>query len=113
MKIGWSTNVMKLSSNEYLVGWHGIFGEDLSYRNGLAIIDGEGNLLALSNYLLAPEGLEEEYGDRPLVIFGDALVKHKECLLWIGGVSDYAIGIYLTENKKVFEKLKWIIINFK
>ncbi|MCD6208845.1 MAG: hypothetical protein J7J67_01465 [Thermoproteales archaeon] len=108
LKVGWSTNVVKLSSNEYIVGWHGIFKEDLSYRNGLAVVDREGNLLAVSNYLLAPEGLEEEYGDRPLVIFGDGLVKYKEYLMWIGGVSDYAIGVFAVELEKALEKVRWL-----
>ena len=108
IKVGWSTNVVKLSSNEYLVGWHGIFKEDYSYRNGLAIIDSDGNLLAISNYLLVPSGLVEEYGDRPLVIFGNGLISYKEKLLWIGGVSDYAIGFFMTDLDNALEKIKWI-----
>lgn len=107
-RVGWSTNVVKLSTNEYLVGWHGMLKEDLSYRNGLAIVDNSGALLAVSNYLLAPKGLKESYGDRPLVIFGDGLVRYGDYLIWIGGVSDYCIGIFITELSKVLEKLKWI-----
>jgi len=56
-KVGWFTNVVKLSTNEYLVGWHGVLKEDLSCRNGLAVVDDSGELLAISNYLLAPRGL--------------------------------------------------------
>ncbi|MCK4394958.1 hypothetical protein KAX17_18830 [Candidatus Bipolaricaulota bacterium] len=107
-KVGWSTNTIKLSENEYLVGWHGVLKEDLSYRNGLAIVDGSGDLLAISNYLLAPKGLEESYGDRPLVIFGDGLVRHENYLIWIGGISDYAIGIFIAELDEALEKLKRI-----
>ncbi|MEM0171661.1 MAG: glycosidase [Thermoproteota archaeon] len=107
-KVGWSTNVLKLSSNEFLVGWHGVLKEDYSYRNGLAIVDNEGKLLAISNYLLAPKGINEEYGDRPYVIFGNGLISYKENLVWIGGVSDYAIGFFVTELDKALEKLKWI-----
>jgi len=107
-KVGWSTNTVKLSTNEYLVGWHGVLKEDLSYRNGLAIVDDSGVLLAVSDYLLAPRGLAESYGDRPLVIFGDGLVRYGDCLIWIGGVSDYCIGIFITELSKALEKLKWI-----
>ena len=108
LKVGWSTNVVKLSSNEYLVGWHGVLIEDYSYKNGLALVDKEGNLLAVSNYLLSPKGLIEEYGDRPLVIFGDGLVKYKEYILWIGGISDYAIAIFAAEIDDIMEKLNWI-----
>ncbi|RLE80638.1 MAG: glycosidase [Thermoprotei archaeon] len=107
-KTGWSTNAIELSSNEYLVGWHAVVKSDLSYRNGFAIVNDQGELLAVSNYLLAPKGLEEEYGDRALVIFGDGLVKYGELLIWIGGISDYAIGVFVTELDRVLEKLKWV-----
>ena len=105
-KVGWSTNTVKLSNNEYLVGWHAVLKEDLSYRNGVAIVDGNGDLLAVSNYLLAPKGLQESYGDRPLVIFGDGLVRYKNYLIWIGGISDYGIGIFIAELNEVLRKLK-------
>ncbi|MGC9202584.1 MAG: glycosidase [Thermoproteota archaeon] len=107
-KVGWSTNILKLSSNEFLVGWHSVVKEDYSYRNGLAIVDGEGRLLAISNYLLVPKGINEEYGDRPHVIFGNGLVSYKENLIWVGGVSDYAIGFFVTELDKALERMKWI-----
>lgn len=106
--VGWSTNAVQLSSGEYLVGWHGVLRSDLSYRNGLAVVDGEGRLLAVSDYLLAPSGVVEEYGDRPLVVFGCGLVKHGEMLIWVGGVGDYAIGFFSTELEKAMEKLRWL-----
>ena len=107
-KVGWSTNVVKLSSNEYLVGWHGVLAQDYSYKEGLAILSEEGELLAISNYLLSPHGIVEEYGDRPLVIFGNGLVKYRDSLIWVGGVSDYGIGFFKTDLEKVLENLKWI-----
>ncbi len=107
-KVGWSTNAVKLSSNEYLVGWHGVLREDYSYRNGIAVVDEEGDLLAISNYLLAPKGIVEEYGDRPLVVFGNGLVRYRELLVWVGGISDYAMAIFTAELEKVMETLKWI-----
>ncbi|MEM3793096.1 MAG: glycosidase [Candidatus Bathyarchaeia archaeon] len=107
-KVGWSTNVVKISSNEYLIGWHGIHKEDYSYRSGLALVDREGELLAVSDYILAPKGLNEEYGDRPLVIFGNGLAIYGEILIWVGGVSDYAIGFFTTELDRALESLKWI-----
>lgn len=106
--VGWSTNAVQLSANEWLVGWHGVLKSDLSYRNGLAVVDGEGRLLAVSDYLLAPKGLVEEYGDRPLVVFGCGLARYKELLLWVGGVSDYAIGFFAAELDKALEKLRWL-----
>jgi predicted GH43/DUF377 family glycosyl hydrolase len=71
-------------------------------------VDGDGNLLAVSDYLLEPKGLKEDYGDRPHVIFGCGLAKYGKYLLWIGGISDYAIGVFATELHKVMEKLRWI-----
>ena len=108
IKVGWSTDVVRLSKNEYLVGWHAVLKEDLSYRNGIALVDNQGELLAISDYLLAPRGLQEEYGDRPLVIFGDGLIKHKESLFWIGGVSDYCIGVFTARLDSVLERLRWL-----
>lgn len=107
-KVGWSTNCVKLSVNKYLVGWHGVLKEDQSYKDGLAVVNADGELLGLSNYLLATKGLKEGYGDRPWVIFGDGLVKYGKYLLWIGGVSDYAIGIFITELDRALEKIRWI-----
>jgi predicted GH43/DUF377 family glycosyl hydrolase len=108
VKVGWSTNALEVSSNEYLVGWHGV-GRDLIYRNGLALIGADGELVGVTNYLLEPqESLEEFYGDRPGVVFGCGLVKHGEQLLWVGGVSDYAIGIWSAELDKVFEKMRYV-----
>lgn len=105
-KVGWSTNTVKISEDEYLVGWHGVVKENWSYKDGLAIVNGKGELLAVSDYLLAPNGLKEEYGDRELVIFGDGLVKHEDHLIWIGGVSDYCVGIFIADMKDVMNNLR-------
>lgn len=105
-KVGWSTNALQLTENEYLIGWHGVLKEDLSYRNGLAIVNCQGELLAVSNYLLAPRSLEESYGDYPLCIFGCGLVTHEDRLIWIGGISDYGIGIFIAKLKEALSKLK-------
>ena len=96
-EVGWSTNVIQLAHDEYLVGWHGVLREDLSFRNGLAIVDAQGRLKAVSHYVLAPQGLWEQYGDRPLTIFGDGLLCYKDHLIWIGGVGDYCIGVFIAK----------------
>jgi len=106
--VGWSTNAVKISSNEYLVGWHGVLRGDLSYREGLALVSGDGELLAVSDYLLAPRGPVEEYGDRPLVIFGDGLAVRGDRLIWVGGVSDYAIGLFAADLDEALERLRWL-----
>ena len=107
-KVGWSTNAVKLSSNEYLVGWHGVLKEEESYKNGLAIVDEEGALLAVSDYLLSPKNLPEMYGDKPLTIFGCGLIIYKEYLIWVGGISDYGIAVFKADLEKVLEKVRWI-----
>lgn len=107
-KIGWSTNTVRVGNGEYLVGWHGVLREDLSYRNGLALVDSTGALLAVSDYVLAPRGLSEEYGDRSLTIFGNGLVIYKGLLIWIGGISDYGIGIFVTPLSEALRALRRI-----
>lgn len=95
-KVGWSTNAVRVGEGEYLVGWHGVLREDLSYRNGLALVDSEGRLKAVSDYVLIPKGLSEQYGDRSLTVFGNGLVVYGDNLIWVGGISDYGIGIFVT-----------------
>ena len=106
IKVGWSTNALKLSDTQYLVGWHAVLKEDLSYRNGFAVVDGKGNLLGTSDYTLFPKGIKEEYGDRPLVIFGDGLIRVDNKIVWIGGVGDYAIGIFIADFNDVLENIR-------
>jgi len=103
--VGWSTNALPVEENKYLVGWHGISQEDQTYRNGLALVNEEGYVQAISDYLLAPNGLNESYGDRPQTVFGNGLVQYEDKLIWVGGISDYAIGIFMTPLKRALEKL--------
>ncbi len=98
-KLGWSTNAVKVNQG-WLVGWHAVMKSDLSYRNGLAFIKSPGNFV-FSRYKLCPRGLLEEYGDRALVIFGCGLLVYKGKLIWIGGVSDYAIGVFTSDFEKI------------
>ncbi|NPA96466.1 MAG: glycosidase [Crenarchaeota archaeon] len=107
-KVGWSTNTVRIGKDEYLVGWHGVQVVDRRYLNGLAIVDSEGNVKAMTNYLLEPSRIEEYYGDRPGVIFGDGLVVHKDLVIWIGGVADQMIGVFVANLDKVMEAMLWI-----
>lgn len=107
-RIGWSTNAVKISSNEYLVGWHAILKQTWQYNNGLAIVDELGNLKAISDYLLVPHGRNEWIGNRYGVIFGCGLVKYKDRLIWVGGISDWAIGIFHTDFEKAMSQMRWI-----
>jgi predicted GH43/DUF377 family glycosyl hydrolase len=104
----WSTNALPMGNDEYLVGWHGVSRDDQAYRNGLALVDGEGYVRAISDYLLVPQGLNECYGDRPHTMFGNGLVRHKDQLIWVGGVGDYAIGIFTTPIERALERLRKI-----
>ena len=96
-KLGWSTNAVRTDEG-WLVGWHSVM-RDLSYRNGLALLK-EDEIL-FTDHVLCPKGILEEYGDRALVIFGCGLIVYKEKVVWIGGVSDYAIGIFITSLEEV------------
>jgi predicted GH43/DUF377 family glycosyl hydrolase len=110
IKMGWSTNTIDVGNDQYLIGWHSVLKSNLSYVNGLALVSGEGKLLAISDYLLAPKKatVVECYGDRPLVVFGGGLIKYKDKLVWIGGVSDWAIGVFTVDFDIAMSKLKWV-----
>lgn len=105
-KVGWSTNALPLGDDTYLVAYHGILREDLSYRHGFARLSGEGKLLALTDYLLAPQGLQESYGDRPLTLYGNGLFLYGEDLCFVGGVGDYAIGLFTAPLEQVLRRLR-------
>ena len=106
--VGWSTNAVQLSKDEFLIGWHGVSKIDYAYRNGLAVLNAEGELLAVSDYVLSPKGLYEEYGETCSCLFGCGLVRYKEFLIWIGGVCDACIGVFKTELEKALETLRWL-----
>jgi len=107
-KVGWSTNTVKIGKGEYLVGWHGVLELDKRYLNGLAIVGEDGEIKAVTNYILVPSRIEEYYGDRPGVIFGDGLVVYKDLVIWVGGVADQMIGIFVADLNKVLESMIWI-----
>ncbi len=105
LRVGWSTNALELEDGRYLVGWHGVSRADQAYRDGLALVSREGYVEATSDYLLAPRGLSESYGDRPHVIFGNGLVLHEDTLIWVGGISDYAIGVFTAPLERALAAL--------
>lgn len=108
IKTGWSTNVVKISKNIYIVGWHTVRKDNLVYYNGLAILNEEGELQGLSKSLLYAEGIDEIYGDRPNVIFGDGLFIHNNFLYWIGGCSDYCIGFFRCPLDMAMNEINYI-----
>ena len=105
-RVGWSTNALPIGKDEYLVGWHGVSRDDQTYRDGLALVDGKGYVRAISDYLLVPQGLNECYGDRPQTMFGNGLIQYQDQLIWVGGIGDYAIGIFTTPIERALEKLR-------
>ena len=107
-KVGWSTNAVKIDSDAYLVGWYGVVLDGFRYLNGVAMVDRDGHLLAVSDYLIAPRTLPELFGDRPGVVFGCGLFRHRDLLVWVGGVSDHAIAIYVAELDRVLEVLRYV-----
>jgi predicted GH43/DUF377 family glycosyl hydrolase len=107
-RVGWSTNALPMGKDEYLVGWHGVSRDDQAYRDGLALVDGEGYVRAISDYLLVPQGLNECYGDRPQTMFGNGLIQYQDKLIWVGGIGDYAIGIFTAPIERALERLRKI-----
>ena len=112
-KVGWSSNTVQIGSDEYLVGLHEVLKSDLSYNSRLAVINGQGELQAITpDYVLAPDRKRaiECLGDRPLVIFGDGLLIDKEGdrIVCIYGVSDWCIGVFGVDFQNAMDKLKWL-----
>ena len=107
-KVGWSTNVVKLEKDLYLAAWHGVSRSDYGYRHGFALLDSEGNLVGVTNYLLEPRTIHEKLGDRPNTIYGCGLVLYREKLLWIGGAGDHSIVVAATDLDKVMENVRWV-----
>jgi predicted GH43/DUF377 family glycosyl hydrolase len=109
-KVGCSTNAVELGKSEYLVGFHGVSKADFFYRNGFLVVNEAGELLGLTDYLLAPDikNQLESLGPYVGVIFGDGLVRYKELLLWIGGVADSRMGVFSCELDEVLERVRWL-----
>lgn len=105
-KVGWSTNAVRLEDGTYLVAYHGILRADFSYRHGFVRLSGSGELLAYTSYLLAPRGLNESYGDRPLTLYGNGLFLHGEELVFVAGVGDYGIGVMTAPLEEVLKRMQ-------
>lgn len=105
-KVGFSTNVVKLSSNEYLVGWHTVLNRNAEYMNGFAVLNDIGEVLGTSNYILWSENFMR-YGNRINTLFGCGLIKHQDRLYWAGGVGDWAVGIFSAKLQEALETIKY------
>lgn len=103
-KRGFSTNVVQLSSNEFLVGYHGALIEKYEYREGFMIINDDGIPIAISDYILKTEGILR-YLNRPYTLFGDGLILRKNQLICVYGVGDWAIGIYSADINDVLNQM--------
>ena len=103
-KRGLSTNVVRLTTGEYIVGWHSVFGEKMEYKEGFILIDDEGEVKGISKPILETTGTLR-YGARPYTLFGCGLVLHKDRLYWIGGVGDSWIGIFSADLSDVLGEI--------
>ena len=106
-KIGFSTNFLKIKSNEFLVGYHALRKSSWGYESGFIMLDKEGNLLGHTNYLLHAEK-ELSYGNRINTLFGCGLIKLNNKIWWIGGVGDWAIALYSCNLKEILEHINYI-----
>ncbi len=107
LKLGVSTPPIQIGSNELLFGWHAV-RSDLTYYNGVAVVNKDGELLGISEYLLVPSTIEELYGDRPMVIYGSGLIRRGNDVFWLGGVADYGIGVYRANLNDLLEHVIWL-----
>lgn len=103
-KRGFSTNVVQLSSNEFLVGYHGALIEKYEYREGFMIINDEGIPIAITDYILKTEGILQ-YGNRPYTLFGDGLILRNNRLWCVYGFGDFGIVILSTDIEDVLDKM--------
>lgn len=101
-KRGLSTNVVKLATNEYIVGWHNVLEDKIEYKEGFMLIDDEGEPREISKTVLETTGILR-YSARPFTLFGCGLVLYKDRLYWIGGIGDSWIGIFSAELDAVIE----------
>ncbi|MCK4259665.1 MAG: hypothetical protein KAX49_11845 [Halanaerobiales bacterium] len=107
IKVGFSTNFVRISQNESIIGWHAVLTRNFEYANGLAVIDDKGELLGTTDYILYPEGYLR-YGNRPNTLFGCGLFKWKDQLWWAAGIGDWAIALYSITIDKIFEVMNYI-----
>ena len=105
-KVGFSTNVVKLSSNEYLVGWHAVLNRNAEYVNGFAILNDVGEILGTSNYVLWSEDFMR-YGNRINTLFGCGLIKYLDRLYWAGGVGDWSCAIFSANLQEALNTIKY------
>ena len=106
IKTGFSSNAVKLSNNESLVAYHGVFAERYEYKQGFILIDNEGNVLGKTPLFLKTEGILRYAGGRPFTLFGDGLVLRNERLFFVGGIGDMWTGIYSADIKDVLGKME-------
>ena len=104
-KRGMSTNVVKVSKNQYIVGYHVVYEDKLEYKEGFMLLNDEGEITAMSEPILKTEGYLR-YGHRPFTLFGCGLVLTKDTLYFVGGIGDSWIGIYSAELNRVMEEIK-------
>jgi len=103
-KRGFSTNIVRLSSNENLVGFHGALKEKYEYREAFMIINDEGIPIATTDYILKTEGILQ-YGNRPFTLFGNGLILDNNRLWCIYGFGDFGIVILSTDIENVLNEM--------
>ena len=106
-KRGFSTNAVRLSSNEFLVEYHGVLDKKYEYQEGFILVDNVGIPIATTDYLLKTEGILS-YGNRPWTLFGCGLILRNSRLWAISGVGDWAIAIYSADIDDVLNQMKKI-----
>ena len=105
IKTGFSTNAVKISNNESLIAYHGVFAEKHEYKQGFVLMDNEGNILGRTPPFLKTKGILRYAGGRPFTLFGDGLVLRKDKIYFVCGVGDTWTAIFSTNVGDVLDKI--------
>lgn len=106
LKRGFSTNAVKISSNEHLIMYHSVLQQNLEYTNGFAVFNEIGEILGISDPFFRLPHNFLRYGNRPQTLFGCGLILHNDILYSVNGVGDWALGLFTASLEDVLKQIK-------
>ena len=104
-KVGWGTPPIRIN-HEYLLLLHGLERQGKSYNIFAALIDEDGEMVAVTPYyIMAPREVYEVYGDRPYTVFPCGSQVYRDRLLITYGAGDTFVGIGEVDLEELLEVL--------
>lgn len=100
-----STNAVRLSTNEHLVAFHTVLDRCGEYMMDFVIVDNEGIPQHQTNKTLRTKGIYR-YGFRPYTFFGCGLSLWEDGVYVTGGVGDWAIVINSASLGSVLDEMR-------